>query len=206
METQTNYIEIISSYSGLIPMMAGIFISRKRDFRAFVAFLLIGLLTDLHVTLTQGLELSHLLMSLYSLIDILFLLWFATRIFDISLKKQFICALTVFICWFYAYKMWHPWDVVFHEGSRYFDPIFLTIIAITAGYGLLKIIESPLRLEWQGYFGFYIGIFIYNFCIFFNFLFITEEIAKEFWYLNASFNILTMLIYTWSFLRLRRIQ
>jgi hypothetical protein len=206
MEFLSNHIKLISTYSGLIPLLAGIFISRHFTYRAFVVFLLIGLLTDLHVTLTDGLELSNLIMSVYSLVDILFLLWFTTRLYSIPRLYQVLAVALVFALWFWAYQMWEPWSAVYKEGSRYFEPAFLTATALIAAYGLIKIIESPKRSEWQGYFGFFIGIFIYNFCIFFNHTFVTEEIAKHFWYLNASFNILTMLIYTWAFVRLRKMQ
>lgn len=206
MEFLSKHITLISTYSGLIPLMAGIFISRQFAHRAFVVFLLLGLLTDLHVTLTDGLELSNLIQSVYSLVDVIFLLWFTTRIFVIPHFIQLLAGAVVFLLWFWAYQMWEPWNAVYKEGSRYFDPAFLTAIALIAAYGLIKIIESPLRKDWQEFFGFYIGIFIYNFCVFFNHVFITEEMAKSFWYLNASYNILTMLIYTWAFLRLRKLQ
>ena len=98
--------------------------------------------------------------------------------------------------------MFQPWQADFSLNSRYFDPIFLTVVALTAAFGLIRIIESPHLDKRQSYFGFYVGIFIYNFSVFFTHAFIGEEIAKDLWYLNALFNMLTMLIYTWAFIRL----
>lgn len=195
-------IKIISTYSGLLPLVAGIFCFNKKVIRLFAVFIGIGLVNDYLVYQTNNIPLANLLMSIYSLIDIVFLIWFTTLFFSISNRLKFLLLVGIITHWFICYKMYEPWNVNFSEQSTYFDPPWLASAAILAAIGLLKIIESPLRLEYNQYFGFYLGIFFYNFCVFFTHIFLSDDIAKEIWYLNALFNITTMLIYTWAFLRL----
>ncbi len=199
----TEHINAISSYSGILPVIAGVFLVKGHSFWPFICFLITGILNDLFQTYSTNDILANLAMSVYSLFDILFLLWFTTQLFHIKMKWQIAIGTLVFTLWFIAYKMHVPLQANYSEGSRFFDPIFLTITSILAAIGLLKIIESPLRLEYNQYFGFYLGIFFYNFSVFFTHIFLSDDIAKEIWYLNALFNITTMLIYTWAFLRLR---
>jgi hypothetical protein len=199
-------LSTISSYSGLLPLVAGVFFWRYRKFRPFLMFLIVGIANDLVISFTTDNAIANFSMSVYSLFDILFLLWFSTRIYSIFSPWKVVVALLIFLIWFGTYNMFEPWQTDFSLNSRYFDPILLTVVALTAAMGLIKIIESPHKTEWQMYFGFYVGIFIYNFSVFFTHAFIGDAIAKELWYINAIFNIIAMLIYTWAFLRLRHVE
>jgi hypothetical protein len=183
-------------------MVAGIFFGLKRPFLFFLAFISIGLANDLFISFMPNILLANLSMSVYSLLDILFLLWFTLLVHKPNPRISIVISLLVFIFWFVSYKMHNPLQATYSEGSSYFDPIMLAVVGLVSAYGLITITESPKKSENQKFLWFYLGIFFYNFSSFFLHSFISDEVAKQIWFMNALFNIIAMLIYTWAFVRL----
>lgn len=195
----------ISTYSGLLPLLAGVLFARRRPFVLFTAFIALGLLVDLVAGHVASNETGHLCMFLYSLIDILFLGYFVFFVLYPSSKAGLKISSGILTCvfWFITYKMWAPSFEAFPEYSFIFDTTMEVLLALIAAYALLKITEGLDESLTQDYLFFLTGIFFYNFCTFFIHSFIGDDFVEHIWFLGCIINIITMLIYTYAFYRQR---
>lgn len=109
----------MSTYSGLLPLLAGVFFARRKPFVLFTVFIALGLLVDVIVAHSPSVQFGHFCMFSYSLSDILFLGYFVMSVLytNISNKTKIIGGILIFSFWFLSYKMWSPTFDAFPEYS-----------------------------------------------------------------------------------------
>ena len=193
----------MSTYSGLLPLLAGVLFARRKPFVLFTVFIAFGLLVDVIVAHSTSIRLGHFCMFSYSLADILFLGYFVLNVLyrNIAGRTKIIIGIMVFLFWFFSYQMWSPTFDSFPEYSFIFDTSMEIMLALIAAYTLIKITEGLDDSYTQDYLFFLTGIFFYNFCTFFIHSFIGDDFVEHIWFLGCIINIITMLIYTYAFFR-----
>ena len=195
----------ISTYSGLLPIAAGVLYCRQTPQSYFLIFLIYGFLTDHLVGLILHNSTAFIVQNAYSLVDAIFLISFVTL--TPPLKKytkylKFILPILLGL-WFYTYKIYTLEFKTVPDSSAYFETTYTMLIAMLSAFSLLKMSEGDITKESRKLNWFLIGIFFYNFTSFFVFAFISESIIGHIWFLPKIFNILTMIMYTIGFLQLR---
>jgi len=193
----------ISTYSGLLPLLAGVLFARRKPFIMFTIFIALGFLVDVIVAHSPSDKFEHFCMFSYSIIDILFLGYFVLNVLYPQMYGpiKLVAGLSILTFWFFTYKMWSPAFDSFPEYSFVFDASLEIMLALLAAYALIKITEGLDDTQTQDYLFFLTGIFFYNFCTFFIHSFVGDDFVEHIWFLGGIINIITMIIYTYAFYR-----
>jgi hypothetical protein len=196
---------MISTYSGLIPLLAGVCFGRRRSFAWFSGFIAYGLLTDFLVMTVEDGHVSWLIQYLYSLVDFLFLTLFCLPVIipRLGCRAKILISAVIFMLWFFAHQLYDFSESLLPTPRPWFEAGYGMLLAIISAWGLVRITEKGKDSPHRNYFWFLIGIFFYNFCSFFIQALSNELIALQFWFVHNIVNVLTMCIYTIAFVCLR---
>ncbi len=150
----------------------------------------------------KGLTIAVFVHNFYSLLDAVFLFLFLSYL---TTKEQFRAALQAlalimppiwYFCYFVLKNAWFEQSTM----SAIFDTGYEIILAVWSAAILLEMtnISKAISLSklWLC-----IGIFFYNFCVFFIHAFIDDSIIKDVWFLTSVLNIITMVFYAIGFLK-----
>ncbi len=205
---------ILSTFSALLPIIVGSSVVKKHPLvRWFVLFLAYGFLTDIINFLSDesgGLfeETVYALFvqNIYSLVDACFLFWFLAKVVHLRKEANVFYTIAVLMVPLWVVFSFMVKNVLINGSSlsAYFDTGYEMLLAVSAAYVLLKMTEQGQHNPNQALLWLVIGVFFFNFCIFFLHSFISNEIADHIWFMGNFINIATMLMYTFAFYKLRR--
>lgn len=204
-------IQTLSTFSALLPIIIGSFVIRRsRVYLFFWFFLLYGLMTDnmsMFYFLSGKSEWVYRVavvnQNFYSLVDAVFLVLFLHNVYPDKNKIHWV-SIPILLGWTYFYLLnIRAWFEI-RTMSSYFDTIYHMLLSIIAAVALIRMtrVESNTShaVLWLT-----IGVFFYNFCVFFVTIFLELKIIFEIWYLNSLFNVITMFMYaTGYFFALQR--
>lgn len=193
----------MSTYSGLLPLLAGVLFVRKRPFTFFVGFIILGLISDFSGAYLPDKNLARMVMICYSLAESIFLIYFILEVIKPGMKffVRLIIFASVISLWLATYTVW---NAPFSEFPRYgfvFDTTMHITTALLAACAMIKITEGLDDSRTQEYLFLLTGIFFYSFCTFFIQSFIGKELVEHIWFLGCIVNIITMFIYSYAFYR-----
>jgi hypothetical protein len=197
-------LQIISSFSVLLPILLGLIVFKSRDFiiRIFLIFLVIGFVTDLagwYFYLTQNWQTNVQVQHVYILLESVFLLWFVSNFIGHKTFKAIVSKL-----WIVAIPLWALALFMGKDAITIFKVTSQVIVASLSSFCLLKFIEKSEAVIKQITFWLLIGVFFYNFCTFFFMSLLASQTGWNLWYIHNITNILTNLIYAAGFLQCRR--
>jgi hypothetical protein len=197
---------LISTYSALIPILAGFFFHKNQNvISKFWYFLVYGLLTDLLVGYFKYTFTGLFIYNLYSLLEIVFLFLFFYVIAEAIVIKKVLIGLVVctVVFWFLSYVILHNAFQEVSALSPYYDRISYMVVAVISAFLLLKMTESGKQSS-SAMIWLLIGVFFYHFCSSFIMSLVGNIFTSKVWFMNNLFNVLTMLIYTKAFYNARR--
>ncbi|HEX5172118.1 MAG TPA: hypothetical protein VFW11_23230 [Cyclobacteriaceae bacterium] len=196
-------IQIFSIVAIIAPIGIGLIKLKRAGFelRLLLAFLMIGLSTDLtmyylvHVNRT-----SHLLgiFNIYSLIESLFFYWFIWRNIR-SVVFEWILNVLFFVTplfWLFFIVLFPGALFTQATASQVFDTVYEITAAFFSGFALLKMVEREDAVLLLPNFWILLGIFFYCFCTFFIMSFLNTVLSQQIWFLNHLVNILVYIIFS----------
>lgn len=199
-EKLAEIITEVSIYSVLIPIAFGIkgFKSNPFILKVFLVFLCYGGLADISSDFIKG---SIHLFSTYTFIQSLFFTWFLYRVFNQPKLYNAFIFMIVFWCGLFLFShtvLLNDWK--FLDLSSLFDTTAVIIISFIAAAALVDMIKDDLELTKNPIFWFCISIFIYTFCTYFVFSFISNPIYREkLWWIHNLANITAYMLYTYGY-------
>jgi hypothetical protein len=199
-------IQIVSIVAIIVPICIGLINLKRAGFelRLLLAFLVIGLITDLTMFyLVRINRTTHLLtiFNVYSLTEALFFYWFIWRnVKNVFFERILNVLLYLTPLFWLIFVVLYP-NTLFTEAtaSQVFDTIYEIMAAFLSGYVLLKMVEREDTVLRVPHFWVLMGIFFYCFCTFFIMSFLNTQLSQQIWFLNHIVNILTYLIFSISF-------
>jgi hypothetical protein len=199
-------IQIVSIVAIIVPICIGLINLKRAGFelRLLLAFLVIGLITDLTMFYLVGINrTTHLLtiFNVYSLTEALFFYWFIWRnVNNVFFERMLNVLLFLTPLFWLIFVVLYP-NTLFTEAtaSQVFDTIYEIMAAFLSGYVLLKMVEREDTVLKVPHFWVLMGIFFYCFCTFFIMSFLNTQLSQQIWFLNHIINILTYLIFCISF-------
>ena len=198
---------IISTYSGLIPLIAGIIVFKRVgiSFRLLLFLLLYGFLTDSFVGYLYNageINFSRFLFNIYSPVEAVFfsLFFYKTDCFKIIRQIAFSGIFIWPLIWFFLdidLKTLH-WVDTPYNGT--FVSAYEIVIASLSTACILHLTTTGEILFKSPLFWSFLGIFIYCFCTFFINALVQTNVMNEIWFLHNIINIITCLIFIIAFL------
>ena len=193
-----NYLPIISTFSAMIPILAGVWgkFYRQWPYRLFLIFLLLGFLIDLggwYMYVSQNSGGNWVLRYTYTLTEPLFYLWFLGY-FTHSLIMSKMTKIFMGISFLY-------WLVVLahHPAFSGYYIFYGVSLAFFSGFLVLEIVERNKEERFPLTFWLTFGIFFYNLSTFFIKGLLNSQIAVQLWFLQNLVNIVTNVIFAMGF-------
>lgn len=203
----------ISTYSALLPILVGSLAFRKHHIvKWFVAFLFYGFLTDFINSLSDSSSnvieettFALFIQNLYSLVDACFLFWFIAQFITEGEGRRILYGLAIAMVPFWVVSSFVVRDVLANGQSlsAYFEVSYEVLLASASAYAILKLVERGTDHPLGRFLWVLIGIFTFNFMIFFLHAFISTEIATQIWFMGNIINIITMLMYAYCFFKIK---
>jgi hypothetical protein len=208
-EMDRQFVGIISTYAGLLPVLAGLIVFKKAGFkhRLLIVFLLYGFLTDLLVMITkdhQMMMLSITIFFLYILAEPMFFCWFISKSCDFQPVSKTAIILVLILPLPWVFSLFDFTRLTWKEdpSAAPFGAFFKMIVTILASYAILRLTRKDEKLSAIPDFWFLFAMFFYCICTFFMFLFIQNPYMPQFWFLHNILNIMTYFIYSFGFLKI----
>lgn len=206
----------ISTLSALLPIFMGSFaFKHHRLVRWFLLFLIYGFFTDVFNALSdestniiEKTTFTLIIQNLYSLVEAVFLFWFIAQMLNSNESKRYIYVLAILMIplWIICSFVLKDTLINGQSLSNYFEPGYEMLLSLCAAFALLKITELGNRNPNHSLLWLLIGIFFSNFCLFFLHSFVNWEIADKIWFMGNLVNVITMIMYTYAFIKVRALR
>jgi hypothetical protein len=190
----------ISIYSVLIPIAFGIrgFKSSPFILKVFFIFLCYGGSVDLVCSFSTE---PTLYFTSFTIIQVLFYTWFLYQVFKQKKLRTAYISLTIFWCLFYLFChiiLLNDWRFIKLCSS--FDTIAAIITSFIAAAALVNLVKDELELTNNPVFWFTVAIFIYTFCTYFIFSFVSDiAIREKLWWIHNLANISAYILYAYGY-------
>ena len=197
-----HFLKIVATFATLIPICAGAirYKTAGKPFRLFLIFLVYGFITDLLVwqLMTISRETSFFLFIIFPLVEALFMLWFirATNTSSIIIRLCNILIVVMIPFWLSAHFLFNHSE----ELSALFDVSYEIVVAMLAGFSLLKLAEKETNLHKNPVFWFQTGIFVYCFTTFYVSGLLDSDLLQKIWWIHNVVNLIVYLLFTIGFL------
>jgi hypothetical protein len=200
-EQTAYYLQIASTFSVLLPLVAGVWYFRKLDNRIklFVGFLFIGLVTDLlgwYFYVTRNSNANLYARHAYDLIEAMFLTWLISELATGRIVKKLFSWMWLGLLLFWATRF------VYIDAMSLFKTSTQVYFAFAACFCILQLVETTPKFSRLLSFWILLGIFFYCFCTYFIMGLLITKLAKI-WYTHNVINIATNLIYLVGFIKSR---
>lgn len=198
------FIQTLSTYSALLPIIIGSFaIRRSRHYLFFWFFLLYGFLTD-NISMSYQLsgesriiyDVAVANQNLYACVDAVFLCLFIGLVYPEKgvMKWFYTMAVLLLFGWLFFYLIVKESWFENRTMSAFYDTAYHMVLSILASLALIKMTSthsvSPRADMWL-----LIGVFFYNFCVFVVMALLDTIIIVDLWFWNSLFNVITMCFY-----------
>jgi len=190
----------ISIYSGLIPIFLGLVGYKSSNFhlKAFLFYLIYGCVVDIA---SDYIYFPNFLFNSFTFIQVLFYTWFLYQVFKQKKLRTAYISLTIFWCLFYLFChiiLLNDWRFIKLCSS--FDTIAAIITSFIAAAALVNLVKDELELTNNPVFWFTVAIFIYTFCTYFIFSFVSDiAIREKLWWIHNLANISAYILYAYGY-------
>ena len=199
-------LNVITTFATLVPIAAALlrFKTAGKMYRLFLLYLTYGFLTDLLVWQLMDIstETSFFLFILFPLVEALFMIWFikATNESPVLIRICNVLILIMIPFWLCAHYLYNHSE----ELSALFDSSYEIVVAMLAGFSLLKLAEKENDLLKNPVFWLQTGIFFYCFTTFYVSGFLESDLRQKVWWIHNVVNLLVYILFTIAFLTIPR--
>jgi hypothetical protein len=166
--------------------------------KAFLFYLIYGCVVDIA---SDYIYFPNFLFNSFTFIQVLFYTWFLYQVFKQKKLRTAYISLTIFWCLFYLFChiiLLNDWRFIKLCSS--FDTIAAIITSFIAAAALVNLVKDELELTNNPVFWFTVAIFIYTFCTYFIFSFVSDiAIREKLWWIHNLANISAYILYAYGY-------